>query len=143
MGRFFFSVICLTGYAENREVDEIAAPRIYAVEIDGKTMSVNEYSRLTGVCASTIRWRIKHGQPVEAPIDRKRRKEPGMNAAEKRYTEKHGYRNGYTPEEIEDLYGHFAGNEDELQILMDFTGLGLLQAGKLLQELKYKRRKSS
>ena len=64
-----------------------------------------------------------------------------MNAAEKRYTENNGYRNGYTPEEIADMYGIFAGNEDELQILMDFTGLGYLQAEKLLEKLKSDRAK--
>ena len=114
----------------------------YTVEYDGRTVSVHEYAKLTGESASTIRYRIRHGLPVDE-YSGKRRASYDLNAAEKRYTENYGYRNGYSMEEISDMYGIFAGNEDELQILMDFTGLGLLQAEKLLKELKENRRKVS
>ena len=114
----------------------------YTVQYDGKSVSVYEYAKLTGESASTIRYRIRRGLPVE-DFSEKGRAGCDVNTAEKRYTENCGYRNGYTPEEIADLYGHFAGNEDELQILMDFTGLGYLQAEKLLQQLKENRRKVS
>ena len=108
------------------------------VQYNGRRMTVMDYSRLTGVPVMTVRKRIQDGRP---PIDPRDAEKFGcrLEAMEKMASK--GYRNGYTREEIGELYSHFAGQEDELQMLRDFTGLGTKAAEELLEELKHKRRK--
>jgi len=116
---------------------------IYEVEYQGRKLTISQYSAITGICQDTLRKRARSGQPISLPTDAawtgRRREKP----EEMKRQEKHGFENGYTREEIEELYGHFAGAENELRILMDFTGLGYLYAEKLLEELKEERRKTS
>ena len=49
----------------------------------------------------------------------------------------------YTYREIRGLYRNFAGQPDELQILMDFTGLRVGDAKSMLEKLKSERSKAS
>ena len=55
--------------------------------------------------------------------------------------EKTGYYHGYTYEELKSLYKNFAGQPDELRMLMDFSSLGRREAKLLLEKIKYDRRK--
>lgn len=109
----------------------------YTILYNGKTMTIREYSMMTGVPPETLRQRARDNRPIVQPNDRE--KYSGNLEAMRRLWRK-GYPNGYTREEIGELYSHFAGQEDELTMLMDFTGLGRRAAEELLEELKYKRR---
>ena len=110
----------------------------YTIMHNGRRMTFSEYSSVTGVPAGVLRWRRQNNKPLVQPKDEERYR---SNLELRKTLEAKGYPNGYTYEEIKDLYGHFAGQENELQILMDFTGLGRNAAEDLLGRLKYERSK--
>lgn len=114
------------------------APK-YFVEHRGKTMTLGEYAELTGLNVSTLRKRALDGRPVSQPGDMER-------GARRRAVLKAGqvsrFKNGYTYDELTELYPHFAGSEDELRMLQDFTGLGHAAAQRLLEKLKHHRREN-
>ena len=113
----------------------------YTVEFGGRTMSIYEYAKISGVSQEALRKRARKGQPISQPKDAEIARVNKMRREERRLQKKGGYDNGYTRDEIRELYGYFAGNEEELQILMDFTGMDSIHAETLLEELKYDRRK--
>lgn len=96
------------------------APVVMGV-YQGRTLPLKEIYRLKEIDALQSR-----------QLDRRRTRDERIG----------GYRNGYTYEEIKDLYKNFAGQENELRMLMDFTGLGRLAAEDLLGRLKYERSKT-
>lgn len=110
----------------------------YTIEYGGREMTVYEYAKIAGVNPQTLRNRMAKGAPIFAPVKRGGEE---MTEELRRTIRQFGYPNGYTREEIAELYDRFAGKEDELQILMDFTGMDCIHAEKLLEDLKYQRRK--
>ena len=113
-----------------------AQPR-YMIEHNGKTMTVYQYAKEVGIDRNTLQYRLKKGQPLIKPRDERKQRELSP-----RDIQRFGYPDGYTYAEITELYSNFAGQSDELQMLMDFTGLGHNKAERLLQKLKYERRKA-
>ena len=111
----------------------------YMIEHNGRRMTFREYSGLTGVPTNLLQWRARNNKPLIQPKDEERYR---SNLELRKTLEKKGYPNGYTYEEIAELYRRFAGQPDELRMLMDFTGLGRLAAEDLLERLKYERRKA-
>ena len=115
----------------------------YTIEYGGRMITLYEYAKLIGVCPQTLRNRMDKGTSVFTPVRPRNGMEDGMTEEQRRNILRFGYPDGYTRKEIEDLYDHFAGNEEELQILMDFTGMDDIHASELLEDLKYQRRKKS
>lgn len=115
-----------------------AQPR-YMIEHNGRKMTFREYSSITGVPANLLHWRARNNKPLVQARDAERYQ---SNLELREALAKKGYPNGYTYEEIKDLYKNFAGQENELRMLMDFTGLGRLAAEDLLGRLKYERSKA-
>ena len=115
-----------------------AQPR-YMIEHNGRRMTFREYSNATGVPTNLLQWRARNNKPLIQARDAERYK---SNLDLREALAKKGYPNGYTYDEIKDLYKNFAGQENELRMLMDFTGLGRLAAEDLLGRLKYERSKA-
>lgn len=107
----------------------------HLVEYQGKVMPMYEYAKLKGFNMDTLMARANRGKPIIQPGD----DEKLGKRIKPRKEEKTGYFRGYTYEELKDLYKNFAGQPDELQMLMDFSGLGRLQAERLLEKIKYDR----
>ncbi len=112
----------------------------YFIEYNGEEITLYEYAKRIGVHPQTLRNRLETGRPLDAPVREYAEDDP-MTEEKRRRKDKFGYLNGYTKEELCEIYSHFAGNEDELRILMDFTGMGIIYAEKLLEELKIEREK--
>lgn len=120
----------------------MAMPPKYTVEYKGETMTMYRYAAIVVIDRRTLRMRIRDGRPVVQPGDAEKARRRKMNREELRRTQREGYEDGYTRQEIEELYRRFAGSEDELQILMDFTGLGRIYAERLLDELRSNMKRS-
>lgn len=110
----------------------------YLVVYQGRVMPMYEYAKLRGFSRATLSARARMGNPIIQPgDDEKLRKRDAT-----RQEQKTGYYHGYTYEELKDLYKYFAGQPNELRMLMDFSGLGRLEAKQLLEKIKYDRRKT-
>ena len=109
----------------------------YLVVYEGRVMPMYEYAKLKGFSRDTLSARANRGQPIIQPGD----DEKLSKRVKTRQEEKTGYYHGYTYEELKSLYKNFAGQPDELRMLMDFSGLGRMQAKQLLEKIKYDRRK--
>ena len=109
----------------------------YLVVYEGRVMPMYEYAKLKGFSRDTLSARANRGKPIIQPGD----DEKLSKRVKTRREEKTGYYHGYTYEELKDLYKYFAGQPDELRMLMDFSGLGRMQAKQLLEKIKYDRRK--
>lgn len=120
----------------------MAMPPKFTVEYKGETMTLYRYAVIVGIDLSTLRQRVKDGRPVVQPGDAEKARRRRMKREALRKTEREGYKDGYSRAEIEELYRRFAGSEDELQILMDFTGLGRIYAERLLDELRSNMKRS-
>lgn len=102
----------------------------YTVKYNGEVMSIRDYAELMGVEYDTIRCRAREGRPITAPVRGQAiRKDSIM-------PRRGGYEDGYTFEEILELYKNFEGAEDELQMLSDFTGLTWKETLELRDKLQ-------
>lgn len=101
----------------------------YTVNYKGKIMTLGEFSKLTGIPYNTLRDRAMKHSDFYAPIPAK----PIETIARRT---KENYYNGYTFEELADLYKRFEGQENELRMVMDFTGLKKWDAAELLDKLR-------
>lgn len=104
------------------------AERKYAVRYKGKVMSLAEFSNMVDVPYSTLESRAKTKSDLCAP---KKETRPRKSIAAGG-----GYENGYTFNELAALYKCFAGQSDELRMVMDFTGLCKSEAAEVLQSLR-------
>ena len=95
----------------------------YIVELNGQPMSLKKYATATGKSYKSLRHRVVLGLDLDTPIAPRWR--PKINPAE-----------SYTYKEIRELYKNFAGQQDELRMLMDFTDLPKGDAKFLLENLK-------
>lgn len=101
----------------------------HAVSYGGQSMNLMEYADKVGVTYATALQRKNEGR-IDCPV---RKKPIKAQAYEPR---KGGYSNGYTREEIKDLYKGFAGQPGELTILMDFTGMTRSECRNLRDQFK-------
>lgn len=109
----------------------------YLVVYEGRVMPMYEYAKLKGFSRDTLEQRARRGNPIIQPGD----DEKLSKRVKTRQEQRRGYYHGYTYEELKDLYKNFAGQHDELRMLMDFSGLGRWDAKQLLEKIKYDRKK--
>lgn len=101
----------------------------YMVKYNGRRMTVNEFSELSGLPYSTLVTRMKRGTDFYAPIS-------AVDTGSRSDTWVGNYYKGYTFEELADLYKNFAGQENELRMVMDFTGTKKYEAKEILKRLR-------
>ena len=105
----------------------------YTVKYKGEVMSIRDYAELMGVDYDTIRCRAREGRPITAPVRGQAiRKDSIM-------PRRGGYKDGYSFDELLELYQKFADSENELQILSDFTGLTRREVMELRDKLRKER----
>ena len=104
----------------------------YTVDYMGRTMTLSQYAAISGVPLVTLQQRARKGQPIIHPNDERNRRTRAAKQNMRRAAP-------YTEDEISELYAYFAGQADELQILMDFTLLPEPEARELLKKLQYRR----
>lgn len=102
----------------------------YTVNYNGEVMSIRDYAELMGVDYDTIRCRAREGRPITAPIRGQALKKDSIAPR------RGGYKDGYTFDEMVDLYKNFADTEGELRMLSDFTGMTYREVLKLREDLR-------
>lgn len=108
----------------------------YVVEINGQKMGLKELSAVSGLHYDTLRRRLQKGkplfsEPLEFPPVPEHKE--AFFAPDKPIGV---YPNGYTFNELAELYKGFAEQPDELRMIMDFTGVQKRTAEKLLMQRK-------
>lgn len=101
----------------------------YRVNYDGKDMSLMQYAELKGIPYYTLRNRARDGRPLDAPI--RKQAKPKESLAPRRG----GYADGYSFDELVEMYSRFNTEENEIQLLMDFTGLTYRETLELQKKL--------
>lgn len=111
----------------------------YIVEVNGRRMALSEFSREIGVEYCTMLSRAKHGKKLVQPqktwsrAAREERMEKMMDVDSGKVG---SYADGYTFDELSELYRNFAGQDNEVRMIMDFTGVQKRTAEKLLNKLR-------
>lgn len=111
----------------------------YIVEVNGRRMALSEFSKEIGVEYNTMRRRAREGKRLVQP-QKTWSRASFETPTEKMMDEKTGkvgaYTDGYTFDELADLYKNFAGQDNEVRMIMDFTGVQKRTAEKLLNKLR-------
>ena len=111
----------------------------YIVEVNGRRMALADFSREIGVEYCTMLTRAKRGKQLVQP-QKTWARAFSETPTEKMMDEKTGkvgaYADGYTFDELAELYKNFAGQDDEVQMIMDFTGVQKRTAEKLRNKLR-------
>ena len=102
----------------------------YTVRYNGRIIPLAAFAKEHELPYDTLRHRARNNSEVFAPLKVPKSQRDVFRQRCSVYLD------GYSFDELLDLYGHFRGRQDELQILMDFTGLTHREAQKLLEELK-------
>lgn len=111
----------------------------YIVEVNGRRMALADFSREIGVEYCTMLSRAKHGKKLVQPqktwsrASREERMEKMMDEDSGKVG---AYADGYTFDELSELYKNFAGQDNEVQMIMDFTGVQKRTAEKLRNKLR-------
>lgn len=101
----------------------------YTVKYNGEVMSIRDYAELMGVDYDTIRCRAREGRPITAPVRGQALKKDSIAPR------RGGYADGYSFDELVEMYSRFNTEEDEIQLLMDFTGLTRRETLELQKKL--------
>lgn len=107
----------------------MGAPVRYIIRHNGRRMTLGAFANENGLPYETLRKRLKDNKNFCAPIARNSGRPPDEDKA--KITG-----DSYSFEELAVLYKYFAGQENELRMVMDFACVGKGEAKELLRKLR-------